>query len=281
MRSRICAPVGAVELEQALEPLAALAGEQRHQPEQGQGRERGDGRGVDVLGDEQGHPGERGVDDVDPRLAELLAQRGAAGDAEAREGDREVERELGGEGGHEDARGRGARADPRDRPRGGRPDREPRVADRLDEPDGAHLAAQDVRDARERHRGEDRERHEARGSANTSGTNASCVGTVKPNGVSIRTRSAMTATSRQTTAGAIANEPGGAVRHRAATATAKPPPTSVSAKRSRCCGIRAASPKRRGQLFDRPSTAGLDVYLTPRATVDAPFRNPLFWPTGL
>ena len=46
-------PVGAVELDQALQALPSLAREHRHQTEQRQRRERGDRRAVDLLGDQQ------------------------------------------------------------------------------------------------------------------------------------------------------------------------------------------------------------------------------------
>jgi hypothetical protein len=62
----------------------------------------------------------------------------------------------------------------------------------------------------------------AEGAENSSGTNASCVGTVKPSGVSKRTRVESARTSRETTAGTIGKASGSWIAQRPATAATRP-----------------------------------------------------------
>ena len=73
----------------------------------------------------------------------------------------------------------------------------------------------------------------AAGAANSSGTNASWVATVKPNGVSKRTLVASTMTTVHQITGASAKPCGGLNHHRPATAATKPAPTIPSASSSR------------------------------------------------
>ncbi len=72
----------------------------------------------------------------------------------------------------------------------------------------------------------------AGGAANTSGTKVSCTGTVKPSGVSKRTRVESASTSRQTTAGKIGNESGSWIAHTPATAARNPAAESSVARSS-------------------------------------------------
>jgi hypothetical protein len=60
------------------------------------------------------------------------------------------------------------------------------------------------------------------GIANSNGTNASCVGTVNPNGMSKRTRVASPKTSRHNTGGRSANACGGRTSQNQVTAAANP-----------------------------------------------------------
>ena len=69
----------------------------------------------------------------------------------------------------------------------------------------------------------------ATGAANSSGTNASWVATVNPNGVSKRTLVAGTVTTVQKMTGAAAKPCGGLSHHSTATAATKPAPTIPSA----------------------------------------------------
>ena len=73
----------------------------------------------------------------------------------------------------------------------------------------------------------------ARGAANTSGTKASCVGTVKPSGVSKRTRTERASTTVQTTAGATGNESASCRAHMPANAARNPAAETSVARSSR------------------------------------------------
>src|SRR5438105_10883250 len=66
----------------------------------------------------------------------------------------------------------------------------------------------------------------ATGAENSSGTNASCVGTVKPNGVSNRTSAAIASSTKQIAVDPTTNPCGGDTRQSPITATAKPAPIS-------------------------------------------------------
>ena len=88
----------------------------------------------------------------------------------------------------------------------------------------------------------------ASGTTNTSGTNATCVGTVNPNGVSNSIRVASASTSTHRTVGMTASPCGGWISQIPATATAKPAPVMATATRSRVvmpewrrCSVSASS----------------------------------------
>ena len=205
-----CDAVGLVELEQALETLTALAREQPDQSEQGKRRERGDRGGVDLLGDDQRDAGERRIDDVHPCLAALLGERCATLDPRAQPGDEEVDGELRKERSDEQERRRGRRGDTRGREDGDGPiDHQafPSVWIRRDgrtfplSTSGARTTTSASTTAIGT---------TAIGIAKSIGTNASCVGTVKPNGVSMRTRTASASTRNDTSAGSASKECTGA-----------------------------------------------------------------------
>ncbi len=73
----------------------------------------------------------------------------------------------------------------------------------------------------------------ANGTAKSSGTNASCVATVKPSGVSNWTRVASASSPTHSNAGNTQKGPGGRSAHTTTAAITKPPSTTLSAVRSR------------------------------------------------
>ena len=100
------AAIGVVELEQALEALAALVREHREQGEQRNEQQHVGGMRRDLARDQVAHAGERGVDPVHPRLGQLRAEARPARDRVAQAGREEVDRELG-EQGRQEQRGAG------------------------------------------------------------------------------------------------------------------------------------------------------------------------------
>ena len=119
------AAVGGVELDQTLDPLVALAGEDGQQRQQREGGEDHRRSLVDVFRNHERHAREPGVNRVDPGLAQLSGERCGPFEPIAHRGGREVNGELSRQRADEQKRAGVARSNPGQREQSCRSDREP------------------------------------------------------------------------------------------------------------------------------------------------------------
>ena len=133
---------------------------------------------MNVLGDQERDPRERGVNDVYPGIRELLTNARAAPDTETSRRDHEVDRELGPQCEHQQTCAGVLRADAREGEDCDRAEREPGVAELVDDPTRTAVAGDDFHGGADYERQRNGGRTSASGTANSSGTNASWVGTV-------------------------------------------------------------------------------------------------------